>query len=84
MKLVEIVYAEKFKGYKNRRSHLRGMKFLCQKIRGVKFFRTKIRGAKILVDLQKYTPTGYPGLEKTTPFLTIDSSNGKKYTLLQL
>ena len=53
MKLVEIVYAEKFMGYKNRRSHLRGMKFLCQKIRGMKFFRTKIRGTKILVDLQK-------------------------------
>ena len=37
---------------------IRGLKFLCRKIRGLKFFGTKIRGAKILVDLQKYTPTG--------------------------
>jgi hypothetical protein len=30
------------------------------KNKGMEFFRTKIRGRKILIDLQKYTPTGYP------------------------
>ena len=55
MKLAETVYDKIFwgkcKGYENRRSHLRGMKFMCEKIRGLKFFGTKIRGIKILVDL---------------------------------
>ena len=61
----------KFKGYKNQVCHLRGMKFLGQKIRGMKFFRTKIRGTKISVLLQKYAPTGYPGLKKTAPYVML-------------
>ena len=37
-------------------------------IEGCEIFNIlSLRGTKILVDLQKYTPTGYPGLEKTTP-----------------
>ena len=62
----------KIKGYENLGGHLRGAKFSGEKIRGPKFFGAKIRGTKILVNLPKNAPTGYPGLKKTNPLLEID------------
>ena len=61
----------KIKGYENLGGHLRGAKFSGEKIRGPKFFGAKIRGTKILVNLPKNAPTGYPGLKKTTPLNSI-------------
>ena len=59
----------KIKGYENLGGHLRGAKFSGEKMRGPKFFGAKIRGTKILVNLPKNAPTGYPGLKKTNPLL---------------
>ena len=61
------IFRGRIKGYENRRSHFKGYEMFVSKNKGYDFFRNENKGAKILVDLQKYTPTRYPGLEKTAP-----------------